>query len=134
MSNDQLALQIITKLCMNQTIDGLHFWGPKLILSSEHYDSLFIHIEGGILIGDKGRWEKFVEETDKLQALCKFRRNKIMAIHLDDDHNLTIDFNNLSLQLLGQNGPYESWQVEGRNEEDSIAVIAGPQEELIIFE
>ena len=134
MSQKQLAFQIITNLCMDQTIDGLHFWGPKLILSSEQYDSLFIHVEGPIAIGGKDGWEKFEEEGDKIKALCKLRRQKIKAIHLDEEQNLTISLNNLSLQLLGQNGPYESWQVEARNEGNFTAVIAGPQEELTIFE
>ena len=62
MSNSYEFEQILSKLLVHETIDGLFFWGPKLLLSTDmiNYDEVFLCIEGTCTI---------TEQSEQIAAL-----------------------------------------------------------------
>ena len=62
--------QLIEKLYMHETIDGLHFWGPALQLSTDHsrYDEVTLSIKDVFRI-TKNCKATFVKRNDKYRLL-----------------------------------------------------------------
>lgn len=57
MSNSYEIEQILSKLLVQETVDGLLFWGPKLLLSTDmnNYDEVFLCIEGTCTMTEQDR-------------------------------------------------------------------------------
>ncbi|MER1998219.1 MAG: hypothetical protein ABS882_00475 [Lysinibacillus sp.] len=65
--------KIISKLLVNETVDGLFFWGPKLMLSTNNsrYDELYLTIEGSFTITEDGKATTVTRQhREKMTQLC----------------------------------------------------------------
>lgn len=129
---------IIETICLSETVDGLQFWGPKLILSAANnsiYDEVYIHIEGKFLIIENEQSISMeVGDSMRLQQLCRLAFQKISAIKVVAVNDLYFTFESgVQLYLFGNNGAYESWQVEAWVEEKKLLIVAGPGGRVSIF-
>ncbi|MGE7022186.1 hypothetical protein [Solibacillus cecembensis] len=129
---------IIETICLSETVDSLHFWGPKLILSAANtsiYDEVYIHIEGAFsIIENEQTIAMGVGDSMRLQQLCRLAFHKISAIKVIAANDLCFIFESgIQLYLFGDNGVFESWQLEARVEEKQLLIVAGPGERVSIF-
>lgn len=128
----------IEMISLSETVDGLHFWGPKLILSANNssYDEVYIHIEGDFLIiENKQSTLMAVGDSMRLQQLSRLAFHKVSAIKIVAANDLCFTFESgIQLYLLGNNGAFESWQLEAWIEEKQLLIVAGPGDRVTIFE
>lgn len=138
MSNQYEIEQILTKLLAHETVDGLLFWGPKLLLSTDTnmYDEVFLCIEGTCTITGRDRVTTIKErDPNKLQQLCMLSYQKISLVQITDENNLRLHFQSgLLLEIFGDNEEFESWQVEGRVDGKTTLIVAGPGNCLTLFD
>lgn len=95
MSNLAVIEQILTKLLVNETVDGLWFWGPKLLFSTDtnHYDEVFICIEGTCTITEQDRVTTIQPSNpNKLQHLCTLSYQKISSVKIVEHNNFLLHF------------------------------------------
>ncbi len=136
------AIQILQYLCNNATIDGIDFWGPKLILSPTRKNEkkvtaqISFMIEGTITLQNQnGTYTSTPRnEEQKLYLLSALRRKEIVDVKLNET-TLDVDliFSDATLTIHGDNGPYESWKIDTYCGVDYIGVIACPGAELSVF-
>lgn len=136
MSNYEME-QLLKKLLIDETVDGLFFWGPKLWMSTDtnQYDEVFLSLEGTFILTNK---EQVIivkrNDPNKLQHLCTLAYQKISSLQLIDDNTLRIHFQSgIQLDVLGKNETFESWQVVGRLDEETPMIVAGPGKSLTLF-
>ena len=136
------AIQLLDFLCQEATIDGIDFWGPKIILSTTRKNEsqvtapISCTIEGSLTyINDKGSYFAASEE-EKLYFISRFRRESIRHVKLDlETLDLQFEFaNGDKLICHGENGQYESWKLETFCGTDYVGVIACPDAHLAVFE
>lgn len=137
MSNYDEIKKILTKLLVHETVDGLLFCGPKLLLSTDtnQYDEVFLSIEGTFMLTDQDHVIAMnPRDTNKLQHLCTLAYQKISSVQIVAENNLRLYFQSgLLLDILGENDTFESWQVEGRVDGETTMIVAGPGKRLTLF-
>lgn len=130
--------QILEKCCLHETIDSLHFWGPALQFSTNHgpYDEVILRMEGTFKLTQNGETTVVKREaSDKLYHLIALARQKISSVQLLLPNNLYIEFSSgMQLEVMGDNGQFESWQLQGQVDNESVLIVAGPGEQLTRFE
>ena len=138
MTEHKHVQQLLESSCLQETIDSLHFWGPALQLSSDHssYDEVILRIEGTFeLIQDGEKTVVTRETSDKLVYLTALTRQKIASFQLIEPNDLVIVFvSGMKLRVVGDNGQFESWQLQASVEDDKVLLVAGPGERLSLFE
>lgn len=136
------AIQLLDYLCNNSTIDGIDFWGPKLILSPTRKNEMkvtapiAITIEGSITLQNQNGTFTSTQsnEEQKLNLLSSLRRKEITEVKLTKATlDIELKFNDAILIIHGDNGPYESWKVDTYIGMDYIGVVACPGSELSVF-
>lgn len=60
-------IPLLEACCLQETIDGLHFWGPTLQLSSDNssYDEVILRIEGTFELIQDGEKTVVTRETSE---------------------------------------------------------------------
>lgn len=123
---------------MHQTIDSLHFWEPTYELSCDDsfYDEVRLTFEGAFeLVQHEERTYVTREASEKLIHLTTLVRQKISSFLLAEPNDLVVEFVvGVKLRVTGDNGPFESWKLQARVNEEKVLAIAGPGERLSLFE
>ena len=137
------AIQLLHYLCKNAFIDGIDFWGPKLILSRTRQNEMKVStqialtIEGPITLQNQnGTYTSTPSnEGQKLYLLSSLRRKEIVDVELNEATlDIKLIFNgDETLIIHGDNGLYESWKVDTYCGLDYLAVIACPGAKLTVF-
>lgn len=137
MTEQKYIQQLLEVCCLHQTIDSLHFWGPAYELSCDNsfYDEVRLTIEGLFeLVQNEGTTFVTPETSEKLVYLTTLARQKISSVRLVESNNLLLTFDSgLKLKVFGDNGPFESWQLQAKAEDDQVLIVAGPGEQLSLF-
>ena len=105
MTEYHMIQRILETCCVQQTIDRLHFWGPAYELSCDHcfYDKVGLTIEG----------------TFEHVYLITLARYKISSVQLVEPNDVLLTFeSDMKLKVIGDNGPFESWQLQANREDD----------------
>jgi len=141
MNDFEKANQLINLWLKDSVVDGIDFWGPKVILgeSANVNDNVIILLEGLFTLLEVN--EPYptsapnLSETDRLSILCDRRRKRIMNIHLiEETLDLVLTFeDNKRLYIFGDFGSFKAWKVQLDNP-DYAAVIACPNKELAFWE
>ena len=138
MSNPYEIEQILTKLLVHETVDGLLFWGPKLLLSTDanNYDEVFLCIEGTCTMTEQDRVITIKpKDPNKLQHLCTLSYQKISSVQIVEENNLRLHFQSgLLLEIFGENDAFECWQEVGRVDNETTLIVAGPGKRLTLFD
>lgn len=59
----------------------------------------------------------------------------IDGLHLVEPNDLFLTFDSsLKLNVIGDNGPFESWQLQANRDDEKVLIVAGPGERLSLFE
>ena len=128
----------IEKICINETVDGLHFWGPKLMLSVNNslYEEVYLRIEGAFQITENEETIRIERgNAERLQQLCRLAFQKITTVKFVALNDLYITFESgIELEVFGDNDTYEGWQLEAWLNEEQFLIVAGPGECISIFE
>lgn len=75
------------------------------------------------------------EASDQLVYLTTLSRQKILLVQLVEPNDLVLTFvSGVKLTLIGDNGQFESWQLQVSVEDDKVLLVAGPGERLSLFE
>lgn len=136
---EQKNIQQLLEAClMHQTIDSLHFWGPAYELSCDNsfYDEVRLTIEGAFELVQHGETTYVTREaSDKLVYLITLARQKISSVLLVEPNDLLLTFDSgVKLKVIGENGQFESWQLQANREDDQVLIVAGPGEQFNLFE
>lgn len=136
---EQKNIQQLLEAClMHQTIDSLHFWGPAYELSCDNsfYDEVRLTIEGAFELVQHGETTYVTREaSDKLVYLITLARQKISSVFLVEPNDLLLTFDSgVKLKVIGENGQFESWQLQANREDDQVLIVAGPGEQFSLFE
>lgn len=130
--------QLLESSLMHQTIDSLHFWGPAYELSCDNsfYDEVRLTIEGAFELVQHGETTYVTREaSDKLVYLITLARQKISSVFLVEPNDLLLTFDSgVKLKVIGENGQFESWQLQANREDDQVLIVAGPGEQFSLFE
>ena len=130
--------QLLESSLMHQTIDSLHFWGPTYELSCDNsfYDEVRLTIEGAFELVQHGETTYVTREaSDKLVYLITLARQKISSVFLVEPNDLLLTFDSgVKLKVIGENGQFESWQLQANREDDQVLIVAGPGEQFSLFE
>ena len=74
------------------------------------------------------------EASDKLVYLTTLARQKISSVRLFEPNDLLLTFDSgVKLKVIGDNGQFESWQLQVSVEDDQLLLVAGPGERLSLF-
>ena len=112
------AIQLLDYLCNNSTIDGIDFWGPKLILSPTRKNEMkvtapiSITIEGSITLQNQNGTFTSIQrnEEQKLNLLSSLRRKEITKVKLiKATLDIELKFNDAILIIHGDNWTDGSW-------------------------
>lgn len=146
-----IGLNALSFLCKGAKIEGLHFYGLKLLLSGNENNSN--RIEGQIYINIENRFSVFKDMPQKTplyddlpkldwieasKLLCELRLTKIVKVSLGNESPhlyLTLETGEV-LFIWGHHDQYESWQVGVYSISDLNEyweVIACPGNELAVF-
>ncbi|UII56375.1 hypothetical protein LS684_02495 [Cytobacillus spongiae] len=153
MENEQrdIALKTLNYLCNGSQIEGLNFYGIRLLLSESENNSQ--RIDGQISINIESEFEIFdamPENTpllhelpdlnwiDSAKKLCELRLKKIVDIKLGEEQpNLYLVFDSGEVLFInGHHEEYESWQVgvhNHTNPSDVFEVIACPGDHIVTW-
>lgn len=138
MTEQKYIQQLLEACCLHQTIDTLHFWGPAYELSCDNsfYDEVKLTIEGEFeLVQNEETTYVTPETSEKLVYLTTLDRQKISSVLLAEPNDLVVEFvAGVKLRVIGDNGPFESWKLQARVNEEKVLAIAGPGERLSLFE
>lgn len=138
MTEQKYIQQLLEACCLHQTIDSLHFWRPAYELSCDNsfYDEVRLTIEGAFELVQHGETTYVTREaSEKLIHLTTLARQKILSVRLAEPNDLVVGFvSGVKLRVIGDNGPFESWQLQARVNEEKVLAIAGPGERLSLFE
>ena len=137
------AIQLLHYLCKDACIDGIDFWGPKLVLSRTRQNEMKVSaqiaftIEGPITLqNENGTYNSTKNNEDqKLYLLSTLRRKEIKEVKLNES-TLDIELifsDSTTLMIHGDNGPYESWKLDTYCGLDYLGVIACPGAKLTVF-
>ena len=128
----------IEKICINETVDGLHFWGPKLILSvnNNRFDEIYLRIEGSFNITENEETIRIEKgDAERLQQLCRLAFQKISTVELVTTNDLSVKFESgIQLEIFGHNDIYEGWQLEAWLGAEQFLIVAGPGDCISVFE
>ena len=128
----------IEKICINETVDGLHFWGPKLMLSVNNslYEEVYLRIEGAFQITENEETIRMERgNPERLQQLCRLAFQKISTVELIAANDLYVTFESgIQLEVFGYNDAYEGWQMEARLDGEQLLIVAGPGDSITVFE
>ncbi|MEK5080214.1 DUF6188 family protein [Solibacillus sp. FSL W7-1436] len=137
MTEQKYIQQLLEVCCLHQTIDSLHFWGPAYELSCDNsfYEEVRLTVEGAFeLVQNEETTYVTPETSEKIVYLITLARRKISSVQLVEPNNLLLTFGSgLKLKVIGDNGPFESWQLKAKAEDDQILIVAGPGEQLSLF-
>lgn len=139
MSNPYEVKPILSKLLAGETVDGLFFWGPKLMMSTDNsrYDEVYLIIEGLFTITENGKGTTVTPQNpDKMTHLCRLAFQKISSAQLDSPNTLNLQFESgIQLEVFGENEQFEGWQLEAKEDEQPVLmIVAGPFDQLTVFE
>lgn len=138
MTEQKYIQQLLEACCLHQTIDSLHFWGPAYELSCDNsfYDEVRLTIEGAFELVQHGETTYVTREaSDKLVYLITLARQKISSVFLVEPNDLLLTFDSgVKLKVIGENGQFESWQLQANREDDQVLIVAGPGEQFSLFE
>lgn len=141
MTDYKNAKRLIKHWLQNAVVDGIDFWGPKLILgeSANVEDNLILLLEGLFTVIEcnepiPNNVPSFTE-SERLAILCSQRRKRITDVVLiEETLDLVLTFEDgKRLIVFGDFGDLEAWQVKLDNT-DFSSVIACPNKELAIWE
>ncbi|MDQ0090336.1 hypothetical protein J2T12_003750 [Paenibacillus anaericanus] len=146
-----LADKVLKYLCIGSRLEGINFYGLKILLSEseENRDridgQIYINIESKFKIFDTEQFEipKAEEEfpdynwMEAYTEICKLRLKEIADVRLDEEvPNLFIYFDTGEvLFIYGHHDKYESWQVGAwynTYNNESWEVIACPGDDICI--
>lgn len=137
MTEQTYIQQLLETSLMHQTIDSLHFWGPAYELSCDHvsYDEVRLTIEGAFEFVQHEETTYVPRETsEKLVYLTTLARQKISSIQLVEPNDLMLTFESgMQLNIIGDDGLFESWQLQAKGEHNQVFIVAGPGEQLNVF-
>lgn len=129
--------RILETCCVQQTIDRLDFWGPAYELSCDHvcYNEVRLTIEGAFELVQHEETTYVPRETsEKLVYLTTLARQKVSSIQLVEPNDLMLTFESgMQLNIMGDDGPFESWQLQAKGEDNQVFIVAGPGEQLNVF-
>ena len=75
------------------------------------------------------------EANDKLSYLTALARQKISSVQLLLPNNLCLQFvSGMQLEVIGDNDQFEGWQLQAQVDDDIVLIVAGPGEQLTLFE
>ena len=138
MTEQKYIQQLLEACLMHQTIDSLHFWGPAYELSCDNsfYAEVRLTIEGAFELVQHGETTYVTREaSDKLVYLITLARQKISSVFLVEPNDLLLTFDSgVKLKVIGENGQFESWQLQANREDDQVLIVAGPGEQFSLFE
>ncbi|WP_453995904.1 hypothetical protein [Bacillus nitroreducens] len=153
-TEDRIAAQnVLSFLCKGAKVEGLHFYGLKLLLSNnekneEHIDGqIYINIESETrfsIFHSKPEHPPLFDELPKLdwiessKRICELRLKEIVDVSLDKEspHLLLTFRTGEVLFIWGRHELYETWQVGVEGSSDTNKhweVIACPNDELAVF-
>lgn len=102
---------------------------------SEHnhaIEDVVLTIEGSFRLTRHAETSNYNEKITHLTTLA---RQKISAVHLVAENDVEISFvSGDQLTLLGRNGQFESWQLRANKKGEIVLIVAGPGEQLTLFE
>ncbi len=146
------AERLLKYICIGATVEGLSFYGPKLLLTESETNSdrlrdgqIYITIESGFaLLRSKSDSLPSFDDLSKLNAtdackiLCELRLKKIIevSIHEEIPHLLLTFETGEVLFISGHHEMYESWQVGVYFDEvqaNHWEIVACPGGELAIW-
>ena len=136
------AIQLLNYLCRDAFVDGIDFWGPKLVLSRTRQNEMKVSaqigftIEGPITLKTQNGTYTSIQsnEDQKLYLLSTLRRKEIKEVKLNESTlDIELIFNDSTLIIHGDNGPYESWKLDTYCGLDYLGVIACPGAKLAVF-
>ena len=136
------AIQLLHYLCKDAYIDGIDFWGPKLVLSRTRQNEMKVSaqiaftIKGPITLQNQNGTYTSTQsnEEQKLYLLSSLRRKEIKKVKLNEETlDIELIFNDSSLIIHGDNGLFESWKLDTYCGLDYIGVIACPGGKLSVF-
>lgn len=147
----ETAEKTLKYLCVGAVIEGLNFYGLKLILSGA--ESNFKRIDGQIYINLESKFEIFksfplqiplehelpnLDWKESAKKVCELRLKKITDIRLTDTvPHLFITFETGEVLFIsGHNDKYESWQVGvwgNSNKEEIWEVVCCPGDGIAIW-
>ena len=136
---EHIHIQHLMEKCfLHETIDSLHFWGPVIQFSTSNsrYDEVTLRIEETFKLTQNGETTVIKREAnDKLSYLTAFARQKILSVQLLLPNNLCLQFvSGMQLEVIGDNDQFEGWQLQGQVDDDVVLIVAGPGEQLTLFE
>ncbi|KKK39089.1 hypothetical protein WQ57_04705 [Mesobacillus campisalis] len=143
-----IALKTLIYLCKGSRIEGLLFYGLRVLLSENDHNGN--RIDGQISINIENEFEVFPsmpeippppkenhrrDLTESARKLCELRLKKIVDIKLGREipHLYLIFDTGEVLYINGHHKDFESWQVEVHNNtnlSDVFAVVACPGDNL----
>ncbi len=146
------AERLLKYICIGATVEGLSFYGPKLLLTESETNSdrlrdgqIYITIESGFaLLRSKSDLLPSFDDLSKLHAtdackiLCELRLKKIIevSIHEEIPHLLLTFETGEVLFISGHHEMYESWQAGVYFDEvqaNHWEIVACPGGELAIW-
>ncbi|MEK4129555.1 DUF6188 family protein [Solibacillus sp. FSL W8-0474] len=129
---------LMEKYFLHETIDSLHFWGPVIQFSTSNscYDEVTLRIEGTFKLTQNGETNVVKREAnDKLSYLTALARQKVSSVQLLLPNNLCLQFvSGMQLEVIGDNDQFEGWQLQAQVDDDIVLIVAGPGEQLTLFE
>lgn len=149
--NRDIALKTINYLCRGSIIEGLLFYGLRILLSENENNGQ--RIDGQISINIESEFVVFpsmpehdplLEDIPKLdwvesaKKLCELRLKKIADIKFGEEkpHLYLILDSGEVLFINGHHQEYESWQVEVHNNtnvQEVFEVVACPGDNLVTW-
>jgi hypothetical protein len=148
----RIAEKALKFLCIGSVVEGINFYGLKILLSENNTNKdridgqIFINIESRFTIYDS-ELEFFPTKEEELpeldwdesyQIICKLRLKEIVDIKLGmtSPHLLIYFESGEILFIFGHHSKYESWQVGtwyNTENDGNWEVIACPGDNLAIF-
>ena len=142
------ALNVLNFLCNGAKIEGLNFYGLKLLLSENENNSN--RIEGQIYINIESQFcllksmPKSIPLLDNLpeldwiesnKLLCELRLKQIIevSIHHESPHLFLTFETGEVLFIWGHHEKYESWQVGVSGADEMWEVVACPNNSLAVW-
>ncbi|MFC0014980.1 MULTISPECIES: hypothetical protein [Allobacillus] len=146
--NRDIALKTLNYLCKGAQIEGLIFYGLRILLSENENNGQ--RIDGQISINIESEFDIFqsmpknAPQPDEIpnlnwiesaKKLCELRLKKIVDIKLGEEtpHLYLILDSGEVLFINGRHDKFESWQVEVHNNtsvDESFSVVACPGDDL----
>jgi len=140
MTNYENGYSLIKLWLQDCVVDGIDFWGPKLILgeSPNVEERVIILLEGAFTLLESSDSypcsPPVLNEWERLAILFELRRKRIKQIQLiEETLDLVLIFEDgKQLFIFGDFGELEAWEVKLDNT-DYSAVIACPTKELAVW-